>query len=176
MKAIRNRCSRDHGLRGRDARNCRLGITDWGFEAERGAQFGRTLCQTNPISPFSGLKTGLRLQNKANQDDWGWGIADWGFAGAACGWSAARCAKQTQSTTFGYIVGGFGRGRPVRLEIGGTRYEIRFTRYASTVWTECQTKPICPFSGLKTAMGPEDEVNLGDWRLGIAGWGFADAG
>jgi hypothetical protein len=133
MKAIRNRCSRDHGLRGRDARNCRLGIADWGFEDERRARFGRTLCQTNPISPFSGLKTGSRLQNKANLDDWGLGIAYWGFATAACGCSAARCAKQSQSATFGYIVGGFGGGRTVRLEIGGTRYEIRFTRYASTV-------------------------------------------
>jgi hypothetical protein len=35
------------------------------------------------------------------------------------------------------------RGGPgSRSEIGRTRYEIRFTRYASTVWTECQTKPI----------------------------------
>jgi hypothetical protein len=35
------------------------------------------------------------------------------------------------------------------------RYEIRDSRYASTVWTECQTKPICAVLGLEMRVREE---------------------
>jgi hypothetical protein len=49
-------------------------MTDWGLlmiwdsrlRGPRRRQLGSDLRQTNPISAFSGPKTGVRLQNKAN--------------------------------------------------------------------------------------------------------------
>jgi hypothetical protein len=84
----------------------------------------------------------------------------------------AHYAKQTQFATSGYIRGDSG--------FEGGRYEIRDTRYAQIVWTECQTKPIrCVFElimevVLKTKpIGAAGTAAIEDWRLGIGdslGW------
>jgi hypothetical protein len=65
--------------------------------------------------------------------------------------SCGQNVKQSRSATFGYIG---------VSSVRGSRYQIRDARYASTVWTARQTKPISPFSWLKTGVGRKNKANL----------------
>jgi hypothetical protein len=60
--------------------------------------------------------------------------------------------------------------RPRPPASGATRCEIRFTRYASAVWTKCQTKPIYPHWGTLRATGRVS--TLGPERAGRGAHGL----
>jgi hypothetical protein len=142
-----------------EGRHCGLGIADWGFEEARRAGLVWTLRQTKPITLYvvvvvllghyickvgsPGRKTkpiGRACPSPANPKSEARSPKQTQNPNAPMEVPGCRrCAKQSQSATFGYITLALRRGSRFEMQdTRGSRCELR-------VWTKCETKPIFYF-------------------------------
>jgi hypothetical protein len=142
-----------------------LEIADWGFEIrDTRPACGRCAKQTQSLymlrpRHFRGttcVRRGAGSEKQSQSARPGAAIGDCRFGigdsrARASGGSDAWCAKQSQSAPFGYVGAS---------SVRGSRYQIRDSRYASRIWTGCQTKPIFAVFGARMEVPSENKANL----------------
>lgn len=122
-------------------------------------------CQTNPISLFAGLRTGVPMENEANLGAGGRPLGIRGRRGVGCQTNPISPRQIKGAARFESLAHSQRpSSRPLALALPPVR----------------QTNPISPFSGLKTGVPMENEANLGAGGrpLGIwdCGLGICDRG